>query len=104
MDLGLSYDPNLTLAIPKTKDTQNPNCEVMNIEDAKLLAEQSKLERSTPAVSTLMDVAAIKSEKKHNLNENDQLMCIYMIEKYGDDYKKMAKDHKKLLSRYTCST
>lgn len=36
MELGLSYDPNLTLAIPKTKDTQNPlNCEVMDIEEVR---------------------------------------------------------------------
>ena len=38
MDLGLSMDPNMTLSIPKTKDTKKPmNCDVMDIEEVCLM-------------------------------------------------------------------
>ena len=56
------------------------------------MSEQSKM--CTPAVDKLMHDSTLKGEKRHNLNESDMLLCIYMIEKFGDDYKKMSKDYK----------
>ena len=97
MELGLSMNPNETLAIPKTKDKVNPDkeyCEVMDIEEAKALAKKNKEEMKTDAVKKLTAISEQKSDKGHNLNENDQLLCIYMLEKYQDDYKKMARDYK----------
>lgn len=76
MDLGLSMDPNQTLAIPKTKDRMDPDmetCEVMDLEEAKELAKKNKEEMKTAAIKTLTEISDRKSDKGHNLNENDQL-------------------------------
>jgi hypothetical protein len=75
MDLGLSYDPNLTLSIPKTMETQKhpEQLEVMNIEEAKALAKRNREEIKTAAVSKLMKDATLVGDKKHNLNESDRL-------------------------------
>ena len=75
MDLGLSYDPNITLTIPKTMETiKHPEqLEVMNIEEAKALAKKNKEEIKTAAVSKLMNDATLVGDKKHSLNESYKL-------------------------------
>ncbi len=97
MDLGLSYDPNVTIAIPKTKKKMQD--EIMDIEEvtfkysytltkpndsnvfiknqAKNIKNEPNEEKNTPALRKLMEDANQKSDKKHNLNENDALLVFF---------------------------
>lgn len=68
--LGLSLDPNVTLGIPKAKVLLTPD--VMDIDEAKKLSEQSK-KKDTPAIRKLTREAERPVEKTYNLNENDVL-------------------------------
>ncbi|CAF0796693.1 unnamed protein product [Brachionus calyciflorus] len=92
-EMGLCSDPNFTLGIPKTKNILNP--EFMEIEKAKQLDQAlNESKKETPALKKLIAEANRPVEKVYNLNENDILYCIYMMEKYSEDYAKMAKDYK----------
>lgn len=69
--LGLSFDPNATIEIPRAKVLLNP--EVMEIEEAKLLSKARKPQKETPALKKLIEQANRPVEKVYNLNENDIL-------------------------------
>ena len=97
--LGIAADPNKSLEIPKARQLQNP--EFMSIAEAKKLNEP-KEEVDTPALRRLIKDSQQPVEKKYDLNENDQLYCIYMMEKYGEDYDKMARDYKNYYQDTAC--
>ena len=55
--------------------------------------KKHKITKSS-VVETLEVEACKPVHKSFNHNENDKLWCIYMLEKFGDDYVSMTKDHK----------
>ncbi len=59
--------------------------------------KKHKITKSS-VVETLEVEASKPVHKSFNHNENDKLWSFYMLEKFGDDYVSMTKDHKK----YAC--
>ncbi|KAL4231635.1 Nucleolar protein 16 [Mactra antiquata] len=88
-DMGLSYDPNKTLCIKKTKEFLGPKFK----EDEMEVEEEAR--PSKEHVIKALEVEASKPAAKTNkLSEPDVQYCTYMIDKYGDDYKAMSRDPK----------
>ncbi|KAK3597767.1 hypothetical protein CHS0354_006125 [Potamilus streckersoni] len=90
-DMGLSADPNKTLKIANTKELIGPKS--MKVEDNDKTRKSLKPRKGYVA-QALEDQAGLSPAKTLRLSEPDVQYCIYMMEKYGDDYKAMAKDPK----------
>ncbi|XP_052706912.1 nucleolar protein 16-like [Crassostrea angulata] len=86
-EMGISADPNQTFKIPKTKD-------IFISEDSKT-DEEEKTRKRQPKEHVIEDLemeASIPQEKTLKLSSEEVKYCIYMLEKYGEDYKAMARD------------
>ncbi|XP_062598220.1 uncharacterized protein LOC134259631 [Saccostrea cucullata] len=91
-EMGISADPNQTIKIPKTKDflmddENNPETE---IEEKKVPKKQPK----EHVVHELEAEASVPLEKTLRLSSEETKYCIYMMEKYGEDFKAMARDRR----------
>jgi len=86
-DMGLSADPNKTLPIPRTKDMMGPTVERLD----KYMGETSKKQH---VVEGLDAEAKRPQMRRVRLSQPDVQYCIHMMEKYGEDYKAMARDVK----------
>eukprot|EP00745_Piridium_sociabile_P002384 TRINITY_DN114624_c0_g1_i1.p1 TRINITY_DN114624_c0_g1~~TRINITY_DN114624_c0_g1_i1.p1 ORF type:complete len:171 (-),score=51.59 TRINITY_DN114624_c0_g1_i1:172-684(-) len=86
-DMGLSSDPNKTLHIPTAKELLGPKDTAENVSK-----KQKKRGKKSHVVDELEAEAAIPEEKRLKLSEPDVAYCISMMEKYGDDFKAMARD------------
>ncbi|KAK2173769.1 hypothetical protein NP493_850g01034 [Ridgeia piscesae] len=84
-NMGLSADPNKTLAMPKPMDDVD-----VEAKPWKKLPQPKKLR----VAHALEREANAPQPKRFRLSEPDVRYCIYMMEKYGEDYKAMAKDLK----------
>ncbi|XP_072394596.1 nucleolar protein 16 [Diabrotica undecimpunctata] len=92
-EMGLSYDPNKTIKIPKTKKQIKS---VLSTEDNSTMED---VEEALPApkshvVETLEEDAKAPRERKFRLPKNQVEWLSYLLEKYGNDYKAMEKDKK----------
>ena len=83
--MGLSADPNKTIKIPKTKDIIASN---------SVEASTSTSGTKRHVVNALEREACQPQEKTLRLSEPEVRYCTFMMDKYGDDYKAMARDHK----------
>ncbi|XP_013385162.1 nucleolar protein 16 [Lingula anatina] len=87
-DMGISYDPNKTIPVPKTKTAINPD------EIPKETFQLEGQHQKRQVVQALEEQASIPQPRKVRLSQPEVKYCIYMMEKYGEDYKAMAKDEK----------
>lgn len=89
--MGLATDPNKTLKIPKTKDsfvTSIPG-------SSKKTEEKQEVTPVKQHVALELEAEAnIPQKRRLRLSEPETRYCIYMMEKYGEDYKAMARDLK----------
>ncbi|XP_060068250.1 uncharacterized protein LOC132548399 [Ylistrum balloti] len=90
LEMGLATDPNKTISIPKTKDSL-----VTSIPGSSKKTEMK--EEAAPAVKQYVALeleaeANIPQRRRLRLSEPETRYCIYMMEKYGEDYKAMARD------------
>lgn len=83
--MGLSMNPNVTLKIPTVKE--------LIMGEAKKEEGKQKVVQST-VIAELEAEASIDQAKTLQLSEPEIRYCVYMLEKYGDDYKAMAKDRR----------
>ena len=93
-DMGLSYDPNLTLKIPKAKETLRSK-----LTDHVEMVTVKKPEKVTAkgfVVEELEANATALRETKFELPTGQVRFLSYLIRKYGDDYKAMARDNKNI--------
>lgn len=88
-EMGLSVDPNKTIRIPKTKDLIGSNTKKENV-DTKEAVMPIKLH----VMQDLEREACLPEKKTLKLSDPDVRYCIYMMEKYGEDYGAMARDRK----------
>ncbi|XP_067000986.1 nucleolar protein 16 [Anabrus simplex] len=88
-EMGLIYDPNTALKIPSTKELLHP--EMKEQDEGKMdvdgpsknfVAEKLEAEAKAPRV------------RKFRLPKNEVQWLSYLIKKYGEDYKAMARDPK----------
>lgn len=92
--MGLSYDPNSTLKIPSAKEILEPlltEKEEQSVND-RLSAVPSKLH----VAQELEAEAKAPREKKFELPSGQVMWLSDLIDKYGDDYKAMARDRKNI--------
>lgn len=86
-EMGISADPNKTLKLPKNKFKMG----TLNVE------MEVDLEK-TPIKQSVMDELELRSQipgkKKMSMGEDEAMYCVYMMEKYGDNYTAMAKDER----------
>ncbi|XP_076461203.1 nucleolar protein 16-like [Babylonia areolata] len=86
-EMGLSSDPNKTLRIKAAKELLGPK------DTAETASrKETKKGKKMHVVKELETEAALPQEKRLKLSEPDVAFCISMLEKYGDDYKAMARD------------
>jgi len=86
-EMGLSVDPNKSLRIPSTKET-------MGLPANKVLPEPmtKNLIKKPDVIEQLEEVANAEQPIRMRLADPEVKYCIYMMERYGEDYKAMARD------------
>lgn len=89
--MGLSANPNKTLALPKAKDLLVGEVDMDTLHELRM---QNQPLKPTKVVKALEDEANAPQEKRMRLSDPEVKYGIYMMEKYGQDYKAMARDHK----------
>ncbi|XP_002740033.1 nucleolar protein 16-like [Saccoglossus kowalevskii] len=89
-DMGLAVDPNISIPIPTAKQLlKHQKLETMD------LAEVRKLASKDHVVEELVKEASLPEKKAHTRFSRPEVSyCTYMIDKYGEDYKAMARDRK----------
>ncbi|KAF4521212.1 hypothetical protein B566_EDAN010751 [Ephemera danica] len=98
--MGLSSDPNVTMGIPKTKDTfKAPVAEISHSSGDKAPATPSAgkqtLEDKFPRLAVALRLENESKERKRKTLRLSQMMVDrlgYFIDKYKDDYKAMTRD------------
>ncbi|XP_077992680.1 nucleolar protein 16-like [Glandiceps talaboti] len=84
-DMGIATDPNQAIPIPKVRDLVQ--MESMDLEVAR---KQSKKH----VVEDMEEEANLPQKKTLRLSKPEVSFCTYMLDKYGDNYKAMARDEK----------
>ena len=74
--MGLSLDPNKTLKVKSNVD----------VPKKKKKAKKNKSKEKTKVVEELETIAAKPLEKGFKFGVETSKFCVYMIEKYGEDY------------------
>ncbi|CAI9717750.1 Hypothetical predicted protein [Octopus vulgaris] len=90
-DMGLCFNPNKTLPIPSVKDImgyRSLEAETMEVDKTK------KPPRKDFVVKGLEEEANSAGKRPKSMAEEDVKYCILMMEKYGEDYEKMARDYR----------
>jgi len=89
-EMGLSADPNKTLHIPSAK-------ELLSSADNENKLEQvvgDKPPQKPYVIDDLETVANTEQPCRMWLAEPEVQYCVYMMERYGEDYKAMARDER----------
>ncbi|XP_030841546.1 nucleolar protein 16 [Strongylocentrotus purpuratus] len=89
--MGLSSDPNKTLPIPTTKERLAPVSldDSMDFDD-KLARPKGKQQ----VIKELEAMADMPTKKREKISEPMMMYCAHMMDKYGTDFKAMARDIK----------
>lgn len=89
-DMGLSANPNKTLRILTTRERLAPT----RLDDSMDVVEKPSSAGSGHVVGELQSIADLPTKKRERISEPMVEYCIYMMDKYGDDFKAMARDIK----------
>ncbi|XP_050295184.1 nucleolar protein 16 [Anthonomus grandis grandis] len=92
-EMGLSYDPNQTIKIPKRKKQLQEAIGVIKNDGQVELDKSGKQSKKYIAEALEADAKAPR-EKKFRLPKSQVEWLTYLIKKYGTDYKAMARDSK----------
>ncbi|ENN73571.1 nucleolar protein 16 [Dendroctonus ponderosae] len=91
-EMGLSYDPNRTLGIPKRKRQLQ---EAMGVTEEPL--ENPRVPAKKFVAERLEADAKAPREKRFRLPKGQVEWITYLLKKHGTDYKAMARDNKNYL-------
>ncbi|XP_030759744.1 nucleolar protein 16 [Sitophilus oryzae] len=91
-EMGLSYDPNKTIEIPKRKKQLKEALGAS--EGTEWKAEEIKQNSKNYVVKALESEAKAPREKRFQLPKGQVEWITYLLRKYGKDYKAMARDRK----------
>ncbi|XP_067131400.1 nucleolar protein 16 [Centruroides vittatus] len=89
-EMGLSADPNKTLKVPSAKELLEP----MELDNVKKQKKRTTKPPKLFVAKELENEAKMPQPNKFRLPNEIVKYCIYMLEKYGEDYKAMARDPK----------
>ncbi|CAG9761522.1 unnamed protein product [Ceutorhynchus assimilis] len=90
-EMGLSYDPNLTIAIPKRKKQLK---EALGAVDDDSQKEDPQEPKKKFVAQALEADAKAPREKRFRLPKGQVEWITYLMKKYGNDYRGMARDSK----------
>ncbi|PNF26317.1 hypothetical protein B7P43_G02657, partial [Cryptotermes secundus] len=90
-DMGLAYDPNKALKIPSAKELLQP-MEV--VEESSDCGDEMSLHIKDYVTKELESEAKAPRVKNFRLPNNQVTWLTYLMDKYKDDYKAMARDPK----------
>ncbi|KAF7263961.1 hypothetical protein GWI33_000817 [Rhynchophorus ferrugineus] len=93
-DMGLSYDPNLTIGIPKRKNQLKQALGVENNEWDIEDIEKTNIKSKNYVAEKLEADAKAPREKMFRLPKGQVEWITYLMKKYNKDYKAMARDKK----------
>ncbi|XP_071947974.1 nucleolar protein 16-like [Antedon mediterranea] len=99
-DMGLSYDPNESVPMPKTKDVMKPKhlkeSEQMDVDNQQMRKKKKTDPTKLHVVEELEDISKLPTNPKNTIRLSVPVVqrCVYMLDKYGEDYKAMARDKK----------
>lgn len=89
-EMGLSANPNKTIHIKSSKELITP----MDLDDTGGVTQQKERPVKEHVVKSLEKDASKPLAKTNKLSDPDVFFCTYMLDKYGDDFKAMARDPK----------
>ncbi|XP_022080608.1 nucleolar protein 16-like isoform X2 [Acanthaster planci] len=89
-DMGLSVNPNKTIPIPKMKDKLKP----IAGEDTETETPEPSQPSKIFVLQALEDMANVPLGRSVRISQPLMNYCIRLMEKYGEDYKAMARDPK----------
>jgi hypothetical protein len=89
-EMGLSADPNKSVRIPTAKEMMNSNGE----EVVAAIAPKQQQSRKPKVIQDLETIANAEQPLRMRLAEPEVNYCIYMMEKYGENYAAMAHDER----------
>ncbi|CAH4037997.1 unnamed protein product [Pieris brassicae] len=96
-DMGLVNDPNKAIKIPSYKEEQLKIAKKI-VDPDELESEEPKVVKSKPrkmaVVEKLEQEAHAPRERRFKLPKGQVEFITYLLDKYGHDYKAMAKDKK----------
>ncbi|KAH9513336.1 Nucleolar protein 16 [Bulinus truncatus] len=87
-EMGISADPNKTLKVPHSKAVKMG---MMNIE---MEAEITQSPIKNFVMKELEEKSKIPAAKKFTMSDEDAGFCVYLMDKYGENYKGMARDER----------
>nr|CAI5826960.1 unnamed protein product [Callosobruchus analis] len=93
-DMGLSYDPNKTIQIPKNNLLKVSLMSNQNEWKEEIVPEPQTSSSKSQVAKQLEEDAKAPRERKIRLPNSQVERLSYLILKYGNDYKAMAKDSK----------
>ncbi|XP_074662580.1 nucleolar protein 16-like [Tubulanus polymorphus] len=96
-EMGISMDPNLTLKIPKAKEIIHSHLKESDdeMDTTQKSIEKNPKSRSKSYVADELEYEAnLPQEQQLRLSQPEVSFCVYMLEKYGEDYKAMCRDKK----------
>lgn len=91
MEMGVSSDPNRTIRIPKVHESLGPKAETMDVDN---IQKPVKAFPKGHVIEELMEEANLPYAKRAKLSEPMVKYCTHLMDKYGEDYKAMARDKK----------
>ncbi|XP_019874260.1 nucleolar protein 16 [Aethina tumida] len=94
-EMGLSYDPNVTIKIPSSKKEYKNIIASSEWQEEELNEEEQQLNsKKLSVVEALEADAKAPRPKRLNLPNSQVEWVTYLIKKYGSDYRAMARDRK----------
>ncbi|BFY97757.1 hypothetical protein BsWGS_00797 [Bradybaena similaris] len=85
-EMGIAADSNKTLRIPRSKPAK------MGQLDVEMEVDLEKTPIKNFVIKDLEEKASLPGRKKMSMSDEDAGFCVYMMDKYGEDYKAMARD------------
>ncbi|KAJ8956980.1 hypothetical protein NQ318_012144 [Aromia moschata] len=92
-EMGLSYDPNKTIAIPSSRKIQAALLPTLDESDTEVV-EDKPSSNKLHVVEALEADAKAPREKKFRLPKSQIEWITYLMKKYKKDYRAMARDSK----------
>uniref|UniRef100_A0A2C9LZA4 Nucleolar protein 16 n=1 Tax=Biomphalaria glabrata TaxID=6526 RepID=A0A2C9LZA4_BIOGL len=87
-EMGISADPNKTLKVPRSKAVK------MGMMNVEMEAEITKTPIKNYVMQELEEKSKIPGAKKKSMSDEDAGFCVYLMDKYGEDYKAMSRDER----------
>ncbi|CAL1530975.1 unnamed protein product [Lymnaea stagnalis] len=87
-EMGISADPNKTFKVPRTKAAK------MGTLNVEMEVDLPTTPVKNFVIKDLEEKSKLPYTKKMSMSDEDAGYCIYLMDKYGDNYKGMSRDER----------